>query len=376
MRILFNAAASLPGTSGAVQTAGLLPQLAAAAPRHNYVLLSTREQTFLRKGLQGIAHYVADELHGGPLERTARLQLQLGRIARRAGADLVYNRGNFYAPMAGRQICLVENTNPFSTLRLGEPLWYRTRNRLLRVMSNRALAGAEAVIFPAEHTRRLIANRARVQSKSFVIPHGWELPAPEPAGLSGRPYLLCVSAILPYKNLSVVVDALRLLRDRGDFDGDLLIVGVSGVSGGGYYHDVIRRKIQDLGLETNVRTSPPVSPARLAALYLGARCLVMPSIEESFGIPVIEAMGLGTPVVASRVEGPDRDEYFIPFEEICGGAAEYFNPFDPGACADAIARALKDDRRRALISAGHERARLYSWRAAAERTAQAFDELS
>src|SRR5438552_2107748 len=126
MRVLFNTTAALRGTSGEVHTLGLLRAIAAFGARHEFVLLTTPEQDYLRTQLP-IGHVVAGRLRGGGLERTVRLQLTLGSLQRRAGAGLVYNKGNFFAPLAGRQATFIENSNPFTTLRLGEPLWYRTR---------------------------------------------------------------------------------------------------------------------------------------------------------------------------------------------------------------------------------------------------------
>jgi glycosyltransferase involved in cell wall biosynthesis len=86
-------------------------------------------------------------------------------------------------------------------------------------------------------------------------------------------------------------------------------------------------------------------------------------------------MGLGTPIAAAEVSGRDLETYFIPFREICGDAAEYFSPFDPDGCAEAMARTLDPDRRAALIAAGHARATHYSWRTAAEGTLKVFASL-
>lgn len=375
MRILFNATAALRGTSGVVHTVGLLSAMTALNPPHEFVVLTTPEQQFLRDMIGSrVAHHVTTVVGGGGLRRTASLQVALGPIARRLGAGLIYNKGNFHALNAGRQVCFMENTNPFSMLRLGEPAWYRTRNRLLRLMSDWALRYAAAVIFPTEHARRLIAARARISVPAFVVPYGCDTGSTTASTpRSEQPYLLCVSSVLPYKNLSLAIDAFKLLLDQRKFDGKLVIVGVSGVSGAGYYHRLIRRRIDALALSDRIELLAAVDPAPLAALYTSASCLVMPSLEESFGIPIIEAMALGTPVAAARVEGADRDKYFIPFSEICGEAAEYFDPFDAGSCAAAIERTLDPARRAQLIDAGRERASHYSWRAAAEATLKVFD---
>ena len=98
----------------------------------------------------------------------------------------------------------------------------------------------------------------------------------------------------------------------------------------------------------------------LARLYRGARCLVYPSLYEGFGIPVLEAMACGTPVVTSRGGAT---------EEVAGGAAVLVDPLDPVAIAAGIAEAER--RRDELVARGLERARAFTW----ERTADAVEAL-
>ncbi len=372
MRILFNATAALAGTSGAIHTVGLLSHLVDISS-HEFVLLTAPGQQFLRDRLASrVEHHIID----GPqhaIGRTLYLQLRMGALQRRTGADAVYNKGNFYALAGRRQICFVENTNPFSVLDLRAPLAYRARNSLLRRISEQALLKADAVIFPTELARELITARSRTRAPQWVVPYGCELPEGSGPSNDTAPYVLCISSLLPYKNLALALDAFRILRERHRFDGDFLIVGVSGVAGAGAYGRSIADRIEASGLGGHVRLVPPVGPDRLAALYRGAACLVMPSLEESFGIPLIEAMSLRTPVAAAEVTGADRLKYFMPFREICGEAAEYFSPFDAESCAWAMARTLDPARRHQLMAAGEERARLYSWRAAAEGTLRVID---
>jgi glycosyltransferase involved in cell wall biosynthesis len=102
----------------------------------------------------------------------------------------------------------------------------------------------------------------------------------------------------------------------------------------------------------------------LAALYRGAECLVFPSRDEGFGLPLLEAMASGVPVVATRAGA-------LP--EIAGGAAILVEPGNPVELAGGIERALADRER--LVAAGFERARQYSWAETAERTLAVYREL-
>jgi glycosyltransferase involved in cell wall biosynthesis len=98
-----------------------------------------------------------------------------------------------------------------------------------------------------------------------------------------------------------------------------------------------------------------VPDSELAALYRGARCLVYPSLYEGFGLPVLEAMACGTPVVSSRGTA---------LEEVAGGAAVLVDPTDVSALAGGIAEAIA--RTDELSRAGLERARSFTWRRSAD----------
>ena len=198
------------------------------------------------------------------------------------------------------------------------------RNLVLRQISDQALRHAAAVIFPTELARRLITQRSPTRAPQFVVPYGYELPTVPSPLPQARRRILCVSSVLPYKNLPLALDAFGMLKRKHAFEGELIIVGVSGVAGSGRYRREIEARIPALGLAGDVRMIPPVAPDELAGLYCGSDCLLMPSIEETFGIPLIEAMGLGTPIAAAEVSGRDLETYFIPFREYLRGCCRIF----------------------------------------------------
>ena len=109
----------------------------------------------------------------------------------------------------------------------------------------------------------------------------------------------------------------------------------------------------------------------IGSYYRGADAFVLPSVEETFGIPVIEAMGFGVPVVVS--DGTLLNEkYFIPFREICGDAANYFDPFDPNSIAKSIYIIISNSaRREQLIFKGIKQAENYKW----EKTATSLEKI-
>ncbi len=169
------------------------------------------------------------------------------------------------------------------------------------------------------------------------------------------PYLLFVGALRARKDPVTALEALALLPD------DLQLVMVGPPKG---EQDRVTAAIERLGLGGRVRILGHVSRRRLAALYRGALCLVLPSLYEGFALPVVEAMASGTPVVSTTAGA-------IP--EIAGDAALLVAPRQPGALAEAVRSAL--GQRPILAARGLERARRYSWPALAASTLEVYRDL-
>ncbi len=172
----------------------------------------------------------------------------------------------------------------------------------------------------------------------------------------GRPVLLHVGSEERRKNVETLLDALAVLVRRWP---DLLLVRIGGPSSRS------RRRIARHGLERHVRYLGGLSDADLGAWYSAADLFVFPSTYEGFGLPVLEAMQMGCPVVAA-------DATSIP--EITGNAAVLVgDPMDPDALAGAVVSVLDDPERRArLAAAGAARAAEFTWARTAARTAEAY----
>ena len=254
--------------------------------------------------------------------------LRLGRAS--AGLD-VLNCTTFRAPLRPRAP-LVVTVHDLAVLRHPEtfPAWHRTSGRLaLRA----AVRVADAVVAVSAFTRDELVELLSVPEERIrVVPNGVDAVF-GPAGPAAEgDYVLAVGTREPRKNLPAAVEAARLAGVE---------LRVAGAEGWG-------------GVTTAGWVGEP-DDAELAALMRGARCLVYPSLYEGFGVPIVEAMACGTPVVTSRGGAT---------EEVAGGAAVLVDPRDPSAIAEGIAEAAR--RRDELVSAGRARAASFTWSRSAD----------
>jgi glycosyltransferase involved in cell wall biosynthesis len=181
--------------------------------------------------------------------------------------------------------------------------------------------------------------------------------------LLNAPFVLYAGNIKPHKNLDRLIEAFARLRESVPGDLKLLIIGDE-IS----KYPNLRRLVHRFQLHQHVRFLGFVPDATLAALYRMAAVFVFPSLYEGFGLPPLEAMAGGAPVVTSNVSS-------LP--EVVGDAALLIDPRDPGAIAAAMARVLTDSALRAdLIRRGYERVRAFSWARSVARVKQVYTEVA
>lgn len=184
----------------------------------------------------------------------------------------------------------------------------------------------------------------------------------------GAPYLLYVGGLSPHKNLHLLIEAYRRVIAGGEFDGvRLLLVGdyVGDVFTSAY--DGLRGEVTRHGLEDRVLFTGFVPDEALVELYNRAELLVLPSLEEGFGLPALEAAACGLPVVTSAVG---------PMADLLGPAAWAFPPHDVDALARGLRTLLRDPaRRRQMGAEGVRRASGFSWERAAAQLREMFREL-
>jgi glycosyltransferase involved in cell wall biosynthesis len=227
-----------------------------------------------------------------------------------------------------------------------------TFNRWTRTYSRLALPGvakaARRLIAVSEFTKRELLDLLEVsEEKVRVIPNAVGPPFEAHGEAAAGDYVLAVSTLEPRKNLPRLVEAYRRARLNGL---QLLVAGAAGWGG-----------VQVEG--DGIRWLGEVQDDELARLYRGARCVAYVSLYEGFGLPVLEAMACGAPVVAGRNDAS---------EEVAGSAALLVDPLDPDAIAAGLAEAI--DRSDELSQRGLKRAGAFDWREVARATVEVYRE--
>jgi glycosyltransferase involved in cell wall biosynthesis len=283
-----------------------------------------------------------------PVDATNRLQWVRGeqqllpKLAARAGCDIVHSLGST-APLRGpfRRVTTIHDL----LYKLIPDAHFGLRSLGMRVLVPGAARRSHRILVDAESTRRDLKEHLGVdRTKIDVVPLGVTIPE----HIERRPerMVLCVGAKRPHKNVVAVIEALQ--------GSDLRLV-VTGYRSP--YEDVLRARAAALGVQLEL----PEWVESLDDLFARAGAVVVPSLYEGFGLPVLEAMARGVPVVSS-------DRSSLP--EVAGSAALLVDPEDRRALREAIDRAFHDADR--LGAAGRERARQFSWERTARLTAESY----
>ncbi len=354
----------------------LLRELPRADPQTRYVAWYLRGRDLLPGGRP------APELDlpsgGGPAERWTPFPSRLfERLSQRFDVprlewlvrfDVLFGP-NFVPPPTRKPVVVTVHDLAFK--RYPDTAPHGTRRWLRQLEA--ALRRATCVIAVSQSTKRdLIELLAVPEQRVTVIPHGVDMDVfrPAPAQVIGEararlgidgPYLLALGGIEPRKNLSGLLSAYARLA--ADIRPALVIAG-GGVEWNPEGRVLLREALEALepSVRRHVVTTGYVTEGDKVALLTGAEALVYPSLYEGFGLPVLEAMACGTPVVTSNVSA-------LP--EVAGGAAVLVDPSDPESIAEGISRVLTDGSvRDRLQKVGPARAARFTWSETARRTAE------
>jgi glycosyltransferase involved in cell wall biosynthesis len=285
-------------------------------------------------------------------ERLLWRERNLPRLLRDADALLVTSPELPLRPLPVPTVVVVHDVFPL----VAAELTGRAKQLRFRMFLPRVCARADRVVCVSEATRAALAEHVAVPpEKLVVIPEG---PTPLPLVELPRdpePLTLYVGELYKRKNLATLLDAYR--------DPALGRLVLAGPARPGTLAQ-LQRQIDDWGLSDRVTHAGFVSPHELASLYARATTLVLPSLAEGFGRPLLDALALGTPAVASDIPA---------LRELAGEAALLVDrPRDPAAWRDALGRLIADSAlQQRLADAGRDRAAAFTW----DRVAADFERL-
>jgi glycosyltransferase involved in cell wall biosynthesis len=290
-------------------------------------------------------------------------QLQLPRRLDALGIDVLHSTHHTLPLMhlACRRVVTIHDLTFFRIPERYPPM----RRFYMQTLTRLAARVADAIITPSNTVREDVVRMLRVPASKVTTVYESAAPrfAPIDAttaaaiareyGIDG-PYVLSVGSIEPGKNRARLIRAMSMLRDAG-FEHQLVIVGQKA-----WKFEKEIALVDQLGIRDRVSYLGYVKDGDLPALYSGAVAFAFPSLDEGFGLPVIEAMACGVPVLTSNVSAT---------AEVASDAAVLVNPLSVAAIRDALQRLIADsDLRAELAARGLARASRFSWRRTADET--------
>ena len=359
--------ASRLGSGTGRYAALLVPRLLALDQENEYVLYF-RERDRTENPLFRIQNpRVRSRVIDAPFT-LLRLHLLLAAWLKRDRVDLYHSLG-FFLPWLwrGKSVVTIHDIHPILFADYWRTPGTRTMYFALRAHLPLSLRQASRIFTPSSYVKQSIRERFHVPPERILVtPHGadpffLEPPTPkELAAVESRfgsaPFFLYVGALAPHKNLTGIARAFARFRRHTGADSTRLII--AGNPFGRYRESELVPLIRQLGLTQRVVLAGFVDDLLLRALYRRALALLLPSFAEGFGLPLLEAMACGTPILTSTTTA---------MPEIAGDAAIYVNPYDHEDIAAAMERLFSNQPlRQQLAATGSARALSFSW----DRTAR------
>ena len=364
MHVALNLVFLVPGEIGGMETYAreLIPRLVAHDEVHVTCLVNEEAAEAADGPWGDIAPMEVVPVRASNRTQWVRGEQQyVPKIAQKLGVDLVHSLATT-APLRGdfARVTTVHDLH----YKLVPEAHFGLRGMGMRFLVPAAVRRSHLVITDADSTKReLVEHLGTKPSKIEVVPLAANsakrpLPTPESElraslGLGDRQVVLCMGAKRPHKNLARVLEAVAALPP--ETRPKTVVPGYATP-----YEDELRQLADTLGIAEDVVFLGWVSSSDLEGLYGLVTLMAFPSLHEGFGLPVLEAMSRGVPVVTSNRSS---------MPEVAGGAALLVNPESTEAISHAIARLLVDgDLRAELSEKGLERAKRFTWERTAEMT--------
>jgi len=180
------------------------------------------------------------------------------------------------------------------------------------------------------------------------------------------PYVLQVSRLVPHKNAHRQIEAFGILKKKYNLPHSLVIMG-GGSSHDPLYEQMVRRAVEQSGYADDIIVAPYIETSDLNMLYACSAVTLMAPTSEGFGIPLVEAMASGAPIVTSNRSS-------LP--EIVGDAGTLVDPFNPESISEGVAAVVRDQEKTAdMVRRGLSRAKQYTWSASAQETVKLYQSL-
>lgn len=284
--------------------------------------------------------------------RVAWQQVVLPRLASRYRLDVLHFP-DFSRPLA----CAAPVVNTIHDLSYFNKEAYFPLTKVLykRLMARWTLKNSAALIADSEFTRQEILSRFPGYNAPIFVAHlGTATARQQPRVRAEHPFLLFVGTLEARKNIVRLVEAYDSLRARGRIPHGLVLAG--GLGWGG--KDILAA-IQKSAYRGDIEVCGYVSQSELEHLYRSADAFVYPSLYEGFGLPILEAMAHGAPVICSDI---------APHREVAADAADYFDPRRVASLVEAVERVLgSSECQEELRIKGYRRVELFSWEDCARR---------
>jgi glycosyltransferase involved in cell wall biosynthesis len=264
---------------------------------------------------------------------------------------------HYNAPLVygGRMVVTIHDVAP---LAMPEILDSALKRAYAKLLIERSVMQSTSILCVSRFTAEELTRRLRVPAEKMTVTHlgldvNWPHTAARHVEADGLPYLLYVGNVKPNKNLGLLLRAFSKVMDFVPYR--LVLAGR--IRGFGTNDDAVVHQAEAMG--KRVRFAGEVSDAELMQLYAGASASVLPSLYEGFGLPVLEAMRLGCPVVCSTAGA-------LP--EVAAEAALYFDPRSEVQLAERLIEVMATERMAALRHAGFEREKCFSLQECAEQS--------
>lgn len=367
MRIAINALASTSG-GGYTYLRQLVSHLLQVDNLHNYIIFS--QVTWEERAALRASHRV-DFIQTSKFSLGKRLfyeQVLLPKILRQQQVDILFSPAEIASLAAfTNQVLGIQNPNPYQRVGLSWPLRQRLRFLGLRWLAFISTRAVDHIVFVSQTAREQTMKVLRQpQTPGSVVYHGVDLERflHQKDNLVERSGILCVAAVERHKNLEVLLKAYAGLNQAIRCKHPLTVVGK--VLNRPYLQE-LQQLMDDFDIVKDVTFMGEIAFEEVPEVYRQARVFILPSLLETFGMPLIEAMASGVPVLAS-------DTSCLP--EVCGKAALYFDPHNPSELTGRIIELLTDvELSETMRQRGWEKCLNYSWENCARQMLNIFEGL-